>query len=316
MYSRLLYLSFSLLLCDLAVAASYKCIDFDVPMSFSAPSLPPNFPEFQNQIEAVQFLNAITTRGTLTSGPPPFGAAKNISVDVTVATHYCYPATGNSSVVQLLTHGIGFDHSYWDFGGAESEYNYIKAATEAGYATLSYDRIGTGRSTKTDPYTTQQLGVEAGVLATLTVLLREGAISKYAGTAISTPSKVVHVGHSFGSAITNAVIATLPTMSDGAILTGFSTSAEYGLQFAISSNFYIASEHDPQRFGDYNFSKGYLTWGDALSNQYSFFHAPGFDPKVLYQAEAGKQPFAISEPLQAIATMAPAFAGPVLVRQT
>lgn len=283
-------------------------------MSFAAPSLPPNFPEFQNQIEAVQFLNALTTRGVLTSGPPPFGTAKNISVDVTVATQYCYPSVGNSSVVQLLTHGIGFDHSYWNFGGPESEYNYIKAATEAGYATLSYDRIGTGRSTKTDPYTTQQLGVEAYVLATLTVLLREGTLSKFSGATIPVPSKIVHVGHSFGSAITNAVIAALPTMSNGAILTGFSTTAEYGLQFAISSNFYIASEHDPEKFGEYNFSKGYLTWGDALANQYSFFHAPGFDPEVLYHAETGKQPFGVSEPLQAIATKAPAFTGPVLVR--
>lgn len=282
-------------------------------MSFAAPSLPPNFPEFQNQIEAVQFLNAITTRGALTAGPPPFGTAKNVSVDVTVATQYCYPTVGNTSVVQLLTHGIGFDHSYWMFGSPTSEYNYIKAATEAGYTTLSYDRIGTGASTKTDPYAMQQLGVEAYVLATLTVLLREGNLSKLAGAQIPVPRKVVHVGHSFGSAITNAVIATLPTASDGAVLTGFSTTAEYGLQFAISSNFHIASELDPERFGQYGFSKGFLTWGDAQSNQYSFFHAPGFDPEVLYEAEANKQPFGVSEPLQAIATEAPDFSGPVLV---
>lgn len=127
-----------------------------------------------------------------------------------------------------------------------------KAATEAGYSTLSYDRIGTGKSTKTDPYTTQQLGVEAYVLATLTTLLREGKLSKLAKAHIPIPSKVAHVGHSFGSAVTNALIASVPSLSDGAVLTGLSTTITYTIEFAISGNFHIAAETDPDRFGDFN----------------------------------------------------------------
>ena len=295
-------------------AASYICVDFDVPMSFNASLHPATFPEFKNQHDSVQFLNDITQRNAATGEPSPLGPAVNVSVDVTVAAQYCSPTTGTtSSVIQVLTHGLGFDHSYWDFGGPDSQYNYIKTATEAGYSTLSYDRIGTGNSTKTDPYTTQQLGPETVVLATLTTLLREGKLSALATSHIPTPSKVVHVGHSFGSIISETLAGTTPALTDGVILTGFSTVDTYGAEFAISSNVHIAAETDPARFGD--LSTGYVTWGGEWSNQYSFFHYPNFDPAVLKEAEATKVPFAVAEFLTAVATKADAYEGPVLVRK-
>jgi pimeloyl-ACP methyl ester carboxylesterase len=43
----------------------------------------------------------------------------------------------------------------------------------------------------------------------------------YTGS-IGTPKSLVLVGHSFGSAITNAVVRTSPTLADGLILTGWS----------------------------------------------------------------------------------------------
>jgi hypothetical protein len=36
---------------------------------------------------------------------------------------------------------INFDHSYWEFGYSK-EYNFIEAANKAGYAVLTYDRLG------------------------------------------------------------------------------------------------------------------------------------------------------------------------------
>lgn len=66
--------------------------------------------------------------------------------------------------MQVLTHGLGFDKDYWNFGGKNSSYNYIMAATDAGYSTLSYDRIGTGRSSVVDPYTNAQGPIELAVL--------------------------------------------------------------------------------------------------------------------------------------------------------
>lgn len=223
--------------------AAYTCVDFIVPVSFTAETFPLDIPEFQDHYQSVAFLTALSSRDPLGS---PFGSPVNTSLDVNIAAQYCTP-NGHKGVkspknVQLLTHGLGFDHTYWDFGGPESEYNYIKTATEAGFATLSYDRVGTGQSTVTDPYTESQLGVEVTVAATLTTLLREGKLSSIAGCHIPIPSKLFHgtlfhyiglcrelttvniiVGHSYGSAISSTLAGVSPALSDGVVLTGYST---------------------------------------------------------------------------------------------
>ena len=294
--------------------AAYTCVDFTVPVSYQAVSYPPSFPPFENHYQSVAFLNGITSRDAL-SAPSPLGDPVNITIDAEVAAQYCHPTHGHvSDVVQVLTHGIGFDHSYWDFGGPDSEYNYIKVATDSGYSTLSYDRLGTGKSTKLNPYSQLHLGVEASLLGELTTLLRSGKLSKYAGTNISTPKKVVHVGHSYGSAISHTLVGSAPSLSDGVVLTGYSTLGQVGgTYFAVSSNLHLAVENDPARFGD--LSKGYLTWGDELSNQYSFFYYPKFDPKVLHEAEATKQPFGLGEFLTfGNAPKLPGWKKPLLVR--
>lgn len=288
-------------------AASYSCIELDVPVSFTAPSYPLTFPPFEDHYQTVNFLDLITQRNAA-SLPSPVGDPVNITVDATIKAFYCTPAGQKPQVVQVLTHGLGFDHTYWDFGGPGSEYNYIDAATSAGYATLSYDRLGNGESTIKNPYTVQQLGVETGVAVTLTTLLRTGKLSR----KIPIPSKVVHVGHSYGSAISSTLIANAPSLSDGVVLTGYSTVSTYGSQFAISSNLHIAHENQ-DRLSAYK-SNGWLTWGDELANQYSFFHYPAFDPAVLAEAEAKKFPFAVGEFLTGSAPPpADAFKGPVMV---
>lgn len=206
---------------------------------------------------------------------------------------------------------LGFDHTYWDFGGPDSEYNYIESATEAGYATLSYDRIGTGKSTFADPYTEEQLGVEVTVAATLTTLLRDGKLSSIAKCHIPAPKKVVHVGHSFGSLITGTLAGSAPGLSDGVVLTGYTTTPNYAASFATSTNFHLASEADPDRFA--GLSTGYLTWADELANQFSFFYYPYFDPAVLVAAEANKFPFAVGEIFAPYNTTLPKWDGPLLV---
>ncbi|KAK3715230.1 hypothetical protein LTR37_007197 [Vermiconidia calcicola] len=194
--------------------------------------------------------------------------------------------------VRYLIKQVG-DITEKDFGGYDSEYNYINAATEAGYSTLSYDRIGTGKSTKADSH------------------LRNGSLSEFASISIPNPSKVVQVGHSFGSALVNALAETEPSLSDVIVLTGYSSNTTWTVSFAIASNFPIAAETDPQRFGEYD--KGSLTWADELANQYAFFRYPYFDPDVLAAAERNKMPAAIGEILILEPTDSPAWTGPVLL---
>lgn len=286
--------------------SAYNCFDFQVPMSFPAISLKPSFPPFQNHYESVALLERLTSRNR-SEYPPPIVGAQNVSVEVTVAAQYCSPRQNPNGIVQVLTHGLGFDRSYWDFGGEKSQYNYIRVATGAGYSTLSYDRIGNGQSTKSDPYTINQLGIQAQVLAILTTHLRNRDIP--ALQHIPQPHKIVHVGHSYGSELSVALVSNNPTLSDGLILTGFAENSTSGL--IVSSNFHLARETS-RRFA--NLSSGYLTWGDELSNQYSFLHWPEFSPSILGQAERNKSPFAIGEILTSTATpTASRFTGPVLV---
>jgi pimeloyl-ACP methyl ester carboxylesterase len=61
--------------------------------------------------------------------------------------------------------------------------------------------------------------------------------------------KIVHVGHSYGSLLTNALVAQYPTSSEGIILTGYSADPSYMLQTYAAFNMQIAALNQPLRFG-------------------------------------------------------------------
>lgn len=65
-----------------------------------------------------------------------------------------------------------------------------------GYATLAYDRLGIGNSSHGDPKNEIQSFLEVEALAAVTRMLRNGSFPK----VNTTFDKIVHVGHSFGSA--------------------------------------------------------------------------------------------------------------------
>jgi alpha-beta hydrolase superfamily lysophospholipase len=61
-----------------------------------------------------------------------------------------------------------------------------------------------------------QLTLQVEVLSNLVKGVKAG---KYTGT-LGVPSKVVVLGFSFGSFVTTTLVATEPTLMDGAVLTG------------------------------------------------------------------------------------------------
>ena len=313
MAPRTLALLASLLLASSSVfaAPSYTCKSFFVPVTISnVTTVVPPFPyPFPDGYAAVAFANAATYRDppTITPNLTAVSGTFNISVD------YCTPTKPGpkAQTIQLLTHGLGFDKKYWDFRlpstPADTQYSYIAAALAAGYSTLSWDRLGCGLSPVVDPYTVLQAPVELAVLATLTGLVRAGAVPQ-----VPAPKKVIHVGHSWGSLLSNALVAVKPELSDGVVLTGYSHIFSYEVFFIASANFHLASENQPGRFGGR--SSGYLTWGDKYANQYSFLQYPYFDPAVLEYAEANKFPFTVGEFISqgALSYEAENFTGPVL----
>jgi pimeloyl-ACP methyl ester carboxylesterase len=227
--------------------AAYHCESFFVPVTITAPSFQLAFPEFRNHYDSVLFVNELTARNA-SEAPSPIAGIVNITETFSISAKYCSPArrSGHSDV-QVLSHGLGFDKSYWDFLGPESEYNYIKVATEYGYSTLSYDRLGNGLSEIVDPYSIQQAPIELAILAELTKKLRAGSLASCVPKA---KGKVLHVGHSFGSDLSNALAAAYPTLSDGVAMTGYSAQALGFYGFATASLFHLAKENQPARFGD------------------------------------------------------------------
>jgi hypothetical protein len=214
----------------------------------------------------VHFLQANSSQALEIAGGPV-----TISTTFSIAAKLCYPKTWSSSsastkTIQFLTHGIGFNQSYWDF--AEG-YSFIDVAAKAGYPTFSHDRLGVGASDHPDPIQIVQAPTQVEIIHELVSFLRSGKL------ADTTFENVVAVGHSFGSIQSVGVAARYPKDFDALVLTGFSTSADsLGLTFS-DFNSAIARLNQPERFKD--LPNGYLVVDNAIGNQFAFFYYPNFD---------------------------------------
>lgn len=80
---------------------------------------------------------------------------------------------------------------YWDLSYDNFNYSYVDVATDKHkYSTLSYDRLGIGKSSHGDPLNEIQAPLEVAALAELTTQLRRGTFPGVK-TAFK---KVVHIG--------------------------------------------------------------------------------------------------------------------------
>jgi pimeloyl-ACP methyl ester carboxylesterase len=121
------------------------------------------------------------------------------------------PLTGRT--IQVLIPGTAATHLYWDFPLRPQQYSYVRALTNAGYATLNLDRLGTGQS-DLPPGDQVTVAAQAYVIHQIVKALHTGQ-----GPA-SSLGKVILVGHSLGSAIAIDEANRYADM-DGVILTGF-----------------------------------------------------------------------------------------------
>lgn len=284
------------------------CISGTIPVTVSAINTHLNFPTGfpANQTVVTQaVLSDLSVNSTLRasiSGPPT-----NISDTYGIYSRLCYPTGGspNASLIQLLTHGAGFDIRYWDV--YNEEYSYIDAAAKKGYTTLSSSRLGTGLSDHPDPVQAVQYATQVEILHTLVNLLRSGSL---ASTAFK---HVVAVGHSFGSQLSSGVSYYYPSDFEALVLTGFSIDMTGIPLFLTGLDFSIASEIDPSRFGGR--PNGYVVSATKSGNQFSFFHSPGFAPELLDAAEVTKDTAGLGELFSfGVLPKVPAYTGPVFVQ--
>lgn len=147
--------------------------------------------------------------------------------------------TGTWSLIDLLC-------SYWDLPYNDYNYSYIDVAIASGFHTVSIDRFGIGNSSHADPLNIVQAPAEVSALLDITNKLRNGSFPE-----VSTAyKKVLHVGHSFGSAQTYVLSAMYPNATDGIALTGFSMNATWLPQTLADWNLHLANLNQPLRFGN------------------------------------------------------------------
>ena len=99
--------------------------------------------------------------------------------------------------MQLLVHGITYDHRYWNIADPQNpdgdRYSWVAAAAEASYATAAIDRIGNGNSSH-PPSLAVNIDSNATAVHRVIQALRAGKVAAPDGAAAF--EKVVLVGHS------------------------------------------------------------------------------------------------------------------------
>ena len=247
-----------------------KCVTGKVPIPISATGVNLLFSGPRNQSVATGLIQQLyqldsTIAAELSGGQSTIRGTFQIELTLCIPAH----SLNNSKVdtVQILTHGVGLDKSYWDIAPG---YSYVNAAASAGYATLAYNRLGVGNSDHPDPINVVQSFTDVEILHGLTQLLRKGTLG-------SGPFKhVVGVGHSYGSIVELAQTAKYPTDVDAVVLTGFVNQLEYLPETVIANSPAIANINDPIKFG--HLPNGYLVHDTSISVQLPFFRFPYFDP--------------------------------------
>ncbi|KAG9120191.1 hypothetical protein FRC07_004404 [Ceratobasidium sp. 392] len=239
------------------------------------------------------------------------------TVTYNVFTQLCYPnGWKDGGAVHVGTHGINFDHSYWEFGYSK-EYNYIEAATRAGYAVFTHDRLGVGQSDKPDGLNEVQASTEVEILHQLIQNLRN--TKKF--------SKIVGIGHSFGAMQLTGIANKYPDDLEAVILTGYAPSmVTVPLAFTSWAITLAKEQADatirsrwmslPDGANKYTNDLAYWGTGSPSADRFAFFAEGNYDEGAFKQAYDTKQTFTMGEFLtiaEPVSQPAPNYKGDVFV---
>ncbi len=150
--------------------------------------------------------------------------APDAPADNVVYGRLCTRGGAQFKTIQVLLHGAGYDHNYWDFPLRSETHSYMRHATAAGYVTLALDRVGYGQSTRPSGSDLYGLDLHVGAYAVHQIVqeLRSGdLVVPGFGHLGHHGERVMLVGFSLGAFIAAIEGATYADV-DGVILTGFS----------------------------------------------------------------------------------------------
>lgn len=200
------------------------------------------------------------------------GGPSQVSGTYRIHSKLCWPSHSRLEglkSVQLLTHGGSLTEFYWDIGPG---YSFVDAAAEAGYATFSYDRLGSGESDRPDPIAVVQGSIQVEILHELVTALRQGSIGGHGF------QQVIGNSHSLACLLTVGQAHRYPEDLDAVILTGTSITPDY-IGASLAGAAYVRASEDV-RFS--TLSGGYILYVGAQAVQLNFFKHPYYD-------EAGKK---------------------------
>ncbi|KAK8016855.1 hypothetical protein PG993_015044 [Apiospora rasikravindrae] len=291
------------------------CIDYQIPVTTRTEAQVWGLPKFSSNFDVSAFILSLIRRTTVPPTIPfnPFKGTRNVTGNYTIGATFCSPKNaskgGHEKTVLLATHGLGYDRRYWIPTFNTSEYSFAEYAVSKGYSVFMYDRVGTGKSSRVSGYTESQSSNHLAILASLTKSVRSG---QYTGN-LGQPSKVVHVGHSFGSILTHTLVEQDPTLSDGIILTGTGYNETAFPSFFEGARLNIANTVSPGKYR--GLDSGYLAFADIYGNVATFFNPADFDPEALWYTQHIAQPLAAIELLPAASGNPGAtnFTGPVMI---
>jgi pimeloyl-ACP methyl ester carboxylesterase len=182
------------------------------------------------------------------------------------------PTCEEDPTIQFLVHGNGYNNIYWNgFGEKLPEYSWVDQAISEDYYTLAIDSLGHGQSAKPDPVGTVQMALEAATYHSILSSLRSG--QNPMGLRFS---KIVYVGHSYGSFAGNALAARFPGDCDVLILTGYSSSTPFPNP-NLEQDWLPASSVGPRSFEQ--LSSGYQVSANFTGHT-QVLYGGSFDPQV------------------------------------
>jgi pimeloyl-ACP methyl ester carboxylesterase len=185
-----------------------------------------------------------------------------------VTGNLCSRGNPSGKTIQVLVHGFTLSQVYWDLPYKSERYSYVDALTKSGYATLSLDRIGVGKSSH-PPAKDITIESHAYVISQVIQQLRVGDVQG------SHFPKVILAGHSLGS-IVSIITAAKYGQVDGVILTGIlHTFDPLGVAPLITGT--VPAEQDPV-FKNANLPSGYVTL--PIETRRIFYNHANIDPKI------------------------------------
>ncbi|KAM6486218.1 alpha/beta-hydrolase [Trichoderma sp. SZMC 28011] len=273
--------------CSSALASASNCVELLIPVTAQANNTKFNTVKVDSNVDAVEFTLSRDRWDALTIAEISGGDIA-VGGDFEISGHFCIPSTPRNGENTLLiaSHGVGFTKGLFDPTYRRDDLSFVKSALDQGYAVLAYDRLGAGLSSLPDAYDYLQVPLQGEVLRALTERALNGTIvtasEKTGGNssiADYTAQQVVHVGHSYGSIVTNWFLARYGSLSAGAILTGFLIDSEFANLKVEIADLSYAAEHNPTLFE--NRTSGYLAFGSLTAFQADSFKKETLDPNVL-----------------------------------